>query len=237
MNALIVDDSRLARQELKHLLKAFEAITVAGEAANADTARQQLKRLSVDVIFLDIQMPGQDGFELLETLDQVPQVIFTTAYDEYAIRAFEVNALDYLLKPIQPERLASAIEKLQAQTLSPDEAVAPVLTDSSRVFVKDGDQCWFITLSDIQLFEVSGNYTRVYFQKFKPLIPRTLNHLEERLDKRIFFRVNRQQIINLQYIEKIEPYFQGSLKVLLKGGYEIEISRRQTQKFRERLSL
>lgn len=235
MNALIVDDSRLARQELKHLLKAFETITVAGEAANADTARQQLKRLSVDVVFLDIQMPGQDGFELLETLDQVPQVIFTTAYDEYAIRAFEVNALDYLLKPIQPERLASAIEKLQAH--SPDEAVAPTLTDSSRVFVKDGDQCWFIKLSDIQLFEVSGNYTRVYFQKFKPLIPRTLNHLEERLDKRIFFRVNRQQIINLQYIEKIDPYFQGSLKVLLKGGCEIEISRRQTQKFRERLSL
>ena len=237
MNALIVDDSRLARQELKHLLKAFEAITVVGEAANADVARQQLKRLSVDVIFLDIQMPGQDGFELLETLDHVPQVIFTTAYDEYAIRAFEVNALDYLLKPIQPERLASAIEKLQAQTLSFDEAVASALTDSSRVFVKDGDQCWFIKLSDIQLFEVSGNYTRVYFQKFKPLIPRTLNHLEKRLDKRIFFRVNRQQIINLQYIEKIEPYFQGSLKVLLKGGYEIEISRRQAQKFRELMSL
>ena len=160
-------------------------------------------------------------------------MIFTTAYDEYAIRAFEVNALDYLLKPIQPERLASAIEKLQAQTLSSYETVAPALTDSSRVFVKDGDQCWFIKLSDIQLFEVSGNYTRVYFQKFKPLIPRTLNHLEKRLDKRVFFRVNRQQIINLQYIEKIEPYFQGSLKVLLKGGSEIEISRRQAQKFRE----
>ena len=147
MNALIVDDSRLARQELKHLLKAFEAITVAGEAANADTARQQLKRLSVDVIFLDIQMPGQDGFELLETLDQVPQVIFTTAYDEYAIRAFEVNALDYLLKPIQPERLASAIEKLQAQTLSPDgiDSSRVFCTSAgidrlhaSRVFVKDG---------------------------------------------------------------------------------------------------
>ena len=127
--------------------------------------------------------------------------------------------------------------KVNAQTLSSDDAVAPALTDSSRVFVKDGDQCWFITLSDIQFFEVSGNYTRVYFQKFKPLIPRTLNHLEARLDKRIFFRVNRQQIVNLQYIEKIEPYFQGSLKVLLKGDYKIEISRRQTQKFRELMSL
>lgn len=235
MNALIVDDSRLARQELEHLLQAFESIAVVGEAVDADSARQQLDRLSVDVLFLDIQMPGQDGFELLETLDQVPQVIFTTAYDDYAIRAFEVNALDYLLKPIKPERLASAIKKIQ--TLSPDDSVAAALTESSQVFVKDGDRCWFVKLSDIYLLEVSGNYTRVYFQEFKPLIPRALNHLEERLDKRTFFRVNRQQVVNLQHIERVEPWFQGSLKVFLKGGQEIEVSRRQAQKFRDHMSL
>ena len=173
-------------------------------------------------------MPGQDGFELLETLDQVPQVIFTTAYDEYAIRAFEVNALDYLLKPIQPERLASAIEKLQAQTLSSDETVAPALTDSSRVFVKDGDQCWFIKLSDIQLFEVSGNYTRVYFQKFKPLIPRTLTTLKSVGQTHIF---PCQSPTNCQFAvyRKIEPYFQGSLKVFLKGAMKLKFPTSDTK--------
>ncbi|MBC6988646.1 LytR/AlgR family response regulator transcription factor [Hymenobacter sp. BT491] len=240
MNALLIDDSRLARTELRHLLQAFPDVTVVGEAKNAAEARAQIQALRPDLLFLDIQMPGGSGFDLLESLDMAPQVIFTTAYDEYALRAFEVSALDYLLKPVQENRLAAALEKARNQTTmpaTPDEGAVPPLSAQDQVFVKDGERCWFVRLADIKLFEINGSYTQIYFEEHRPLIPRTLQHLETRLDPKVFFRANRQQIINLKWIDTIEPWFSNTLKIKLKQGPEVEVSRKQSVLFREMMSL
>ncbi|WBA42284.1 LytR/AlgR family response regulator transcription factor [Hymenobacter canadensis] len=250
MNVLLVDDSRLARTELRHLLQAFPDVTVIGEARHAAEARTRLQELRPDLLLLDIHMPGETGFELLASLEVAPHVVFTTAYDEYALRAFEVNALDYLLKPVQESRLAAALEKARAKLLAPAEAApalpapppasepaATLLTEHDQVFVKDGERCWFVRLADIRLFEINGSYTQIYFEQHRPLIPRTLQHLEQRFDPRVFFRANRQQIINLKWIEGIEPWFSSTLKIRLRGGPEVEVSRQQSVRFRELLSL
>lgn len=236
MNALVVDDSRLARNELKRLLKEFDHIHVIGEAANADEAKAFIEEKKPDLVFLDIQMPGKNGFELLEDLEEVPDVIFTTAYDEYAIKAFEYNALDYLQKPIQKDRLAGALNKIEEKKEVSQISEEDLMTENHQVFVKDGEKCWFVQLSRVRIFEVEGNYTKIYFDDFKPMIPRTLNYLESRLDPKTFFRANRQQIINLKWVEKIEPWFSGSIKIYLKGGHDVDVSRRQTQRFKELMS-
>ncbi|SFC32008.1 two-component system, LytT family, response regulator [Flexibacter flexilis DSM 6793] len=247
LNTLIVDDERLARNELRRLLEPFTNINIVGEAVNGDDALAKIAELQPDLLFLDIQMPGKTGFEVLSALhDHVPEVIFTTAYDEYALKAFEFNAADYLLKPIDPQRLAEAIKRLE----SSEPRVAPegdgagansfsnkVLSENDQVFVKDGDKCWFIRLGNVRLFESVGNYVRLYFDNQKPLILRSLNALEERLDPHIFFRANRKHIINLRMVEAIEPYFSGGLLARLKGGDKIEISRRQAIRFKELMSL
>jgi len=239
MKALIIDDSRLARNELRRLLKDYDKIQIVGEAGDAEEAIEKIDSLKPALLFLDIQMPGKDGFQLLESLDKVPDVIFTTAYDEYALKAYDFNALDYLVKPIEKQRLAATISKVlqrekevEARTQNQE-----LLGLTDQVFVKDGDKCWFVQLSTVRLFEVNGNYTTIYFESSKPMIPRTLNYLESRLDDKVFFRANRQQIINLKWVERIEPWFSGSLKIYLKGGQEVEVSRRQTIKFKEVMSL
>ncbi|MEW6469105.1 MAG: LytTR family DNA-binding domain-containing protein [Bacteroidota bacterium] len=243
MKALIIDDERLSRQELKTLLKNFPEIEVAGECNNADNAARMIKELSPDLIFLDIQMPGKNGFELLKELPYVPEVIFVSAYDEYAIRAFEVNALDYLLKPVQKERLAEAVRKVLQKDEKERTARQEVresgslLNDDDQVFVKDGDKCWFVKLSDIRLFESEGNYVRVHFDSNRPLILRSLNNLDEKLNQKSFFRASRKYIINLKWVESIENWFNGGLMVKLRGGQQVEISRRQAAKFKEMMSL
>lgn len=241
IKAIIIDDERLARNELKKLLQDHADIEVIEEAANVDDGIEKIETLNPDLIFLDIQMPGKTGFDLLAEVEKAPKVIFTTAYDEYAIKAFEVNALDYLLKPIEPKRLADAIQKLQAEIFKENVGINGVnrgpLTEYDQVFVKDGERCWFVKLGEIRLFESVGNYAKVFFGTQKPLILKSLNSLEERLDERMFFRANRKHIINLRWIEKIEPYFNGGLLVDLKGGEKIEVSRRQTVKFKEMMSL
>jgi two-component system, LytTR family, response regulator len=244
MRAIIIDDERLARTELKKLLQEFPEIEVVDEAANADEGLSKIDSLHPDLVFLDIQMPGKTGFDMLAELDRAPHVIFTTAYDEYALKAFEVNALDYLLKPVEPKRLADAVQKLHvADTKEPQgggltESVnRSLLSEDDQVFVKDGERCWFVKLNDIRLFESVGNYAKVFFGPNKPLILKSLNALEERLDQKIFFRANRKHIVNLRMIEKIEPYFNGGLLLELKGGEKIEVSRRQTVKFKEMMSL
>jgi two-component system LytT family response regulator len=236
MKALVVDDSRLARNELKRLLKEFDNIQVAGEAANAMEAIEKIESEKPDLVFLDIQMPGKNGFELLEELEVTPEIIFTTAYDEYAIKAFEYNALDYLLKPVQKDRLAGAINKVVEKKDKAEEHTGDRMGIDDQVFVKDGDRCWFVQLSSVRLFEVDGNYTKIYFEDQRPMIPRTLNYLESRLDPKTFFRANRQQIINLKWVERIEPWFSGSIKIYMKGGHEVDVSRRQTQRFKELMS-
>ncbi len=243
MKAIIIDDERLARAELRRLLQEFPEIEVIDEAANAEEGLQKIESSNPDLIFLDIQMPGKTGFDLLRELDHAPQVIFTTAYDEYALKAFEVNALDYLLKPVEPKRLADAVQKLYAAEAAVGnhnfvhDAARTLLTEADQVFVKDGERCWFVKLSEIRLFESVGNYAKVFFGPHKPLILKSLNALEERLDERTFFRANRKHIVNLRLIEKIEPYFNGGLLLELKGGEKIEVSRRQTVKFKETMSL
>ena len=242
MRAIIIDDERLARTELRKLLQDYPEVEVVDEAANADEGINKIDTLQPDLVFLDIQMPGKTGFDMLAELERAPHVIFTTAYDEYALKAFEVNALDYLLKPIEPKRLADAMQKLHvAETkenhILPENFNQSILTEVDQVFVKDGERCWFVKLSDIRLFESVGNYAKVFFGGNKPLILKSLNALEERLDPKTFFRANRKHIVNLRMIEKIEPYFNGGLLLELKGGEKIEVSRRQTVKFKEMMSL
>ena len=245
MRAIIIDDERLARKELNNLLKNYPEIEIVDQAVNADDALEKIKRRNPDLIFLDIQMPGKTGFELLEDLDKVPKVIFTTAYDEFATRAFDVNALDYLLKPIQEERLRDTITKVlavEASALSERARedtleVKQSLGVNDQVFVKDGERCWFISLKEIRLFESDGNYIKVYFNNFKPMIHKSLNALDEKLDERSFFRASRKFIINLSWIETIETWFNGGLLVQLKGGEKVEVSRRQAAKFKEKMSL
>ena len=239
MKALIIDDERLARTELKRLLSPFKEIKVVGEAINADDALEKIQELKPDMLFLDIQMPGKSGFDMLEELDSVPTVIFTTAYDEYALKAFEYNALDYLLKPIEPKRLEETINKLiekkRKKTVS--DLDKEILAESDQVFVKDGEKCWFVKLETVRLFESEGNYVRIYFGDNKPLILRTLNYLDERLDGKTFFRANRKHIVNLKWIASIEPWLNGGLLVKLKDGQKVEVSRRQAIKFKDMLSL
>ncbi len=215
---------------------------VIDEAANAQEGIAKIESQQPDLIFLDIQMPGKTGFDMLSELEKAPQVIFTTAYDEFALKAFEVNALDYLLKPVEPKRLADAIHKLQVAENRENKTQEEytnnsVLGENEQVFLKDGELCWFVKLSEIRLFESVGNYAKVFFGPNKPLILKSLNALEERLDEKFFFRANRKHIVNLRMIEKIEPYFNGGLLLELKGGEKIEVSRRQTVKFKEMMSL
>ncbi|MFM1933849.1 MAG: hypothetical protein RL360_729 [Bacteroidota bacterium] len=245
MRAIIVDDERLARNELKRLLENFPSIEVIGEASNTDEASQLIEELQPDVAFLDIQMPGKTGFEWLEEWDGfLPEIIFTTAFDEYALKAFEVNALDYVLKPIELTRLSESIQKLESRfkrTVSAEKTVSAshVLGGNDQIFVKDGEKCWFVRLDRVRLCESMGNYVRLFFDDQKPLVLKSLNSLEERLDPKLFFRCNRKHIVNLNFIDKIEPWFSGGLQVTLKGekAEKIEISRRQSIRFKELLSL
>ena len=242
MKAIIVDDERLARNELKRLLENFPHIEVIAEASNTDEASALLETLQPDVLFLDIQMPGKTGFEWLESWDGfLPEVIFTTAFEEDALKAFEVNALDYVLKPIELARLSESIQKLekrQIQQVRTSTSPNHVLGAQDQIFVKDGERCWFVRLDRVRLCESMGNYVRLFFDDQKPLVLKSLNALEERLDPKVFFRANRKHIINLNYIDKIEPWFSGGLQVTLSGkGEKIEISRRQSIRFKELLSL
>jgi two-component system LytT family response regulator len=233
ITALIVDDERLARVELRRLLSAHPEIEIAGEARNGEEALSMCADLHPAVLFLDIQMPGLSGFDVLEKIDDPPQVIFTTAYDQHAVRAFEVNALDYLLKPVAPDRLAAAIARL----IPP----AP-RAHLDRIFVRDGERCWIVRLSDVVLLESEGNYTRLCFEGNRPLVRRSLTALQQRLDPGTFFRANRSQIVNLSWIDAVEPAVHGGFRARLRdgawpGGCVIEISRRRGEELRTRMGI
>ncbi|NDC30687.1 MAG: DNA-binding response regulator [Bacteroidetes bacterium] len=238
MKTIIIDDERLAREGLKGLLKEFSEIEIIGEAANVDEALELIDKLKPQLLFLDIQMPEKTGFDLLEELIETPIVIFTTAYNEFATKAFDVNALDYLMKPIQSQRLKDAITKAKKQINDLEHNKdRDKLGAEDQVFIRDGEKCWFVKLSDVRMIESAGNYAKVHFDKYQPLIHRTLNALDERLSQQVFFRANRQQIINLSYIEKIEPFFNSGFLIYLKDGLKVEVSRRQAVKFKEMMSL
>ena len=239
MKTLIVDDTRLARQELKTLLSTHPDIELVGEADDLPSARDAVQRLQPDLLLLDIQLPSGTGFELLEQLDPLPLVIFTTAYDQYAVRAFESNALDYLIKPVAPERLAAALDRARARKApARDEERNPApLGADDTVFLRDGERCWFVALRDISHLMVEGNYVRVWFQGQRAMLARSLNALEARLDPALFFRANRNTLVNLRHIASIDPWVNDGYQLKLRDGNEIEVSRRQARELRERLSL
>jgi two-component system LytT family response regulator len=230
MKALLIDDEALARRELRRLLADHPWVEITGEAANVVEAAAKVEALSPELLFLDIQMPGGTGFDLLTRLDRVPHVIFTTAYDQHAVRAFEVNALDYLLKPIEPERLAGALGRVKNANAV---AVAERGAVLEQLFVQDGPRCWFVPLREVRLLSAENNYVRLWWGKLQPLLGRPLGTLEQRLDPKRFFRANRAQILNLDFIESVDLGVNGRLHVQLRdGGPEVEISRRQARLFR-----
>lgn len=222
---IVVDDERSARHELKQALKKYADCEVIGEAKNASEAKELIEAKRPDVIFLDIQMPEQSGFQLLASLSEAPAVIFTTAFDKYAVQAFEVNALDYLLKPVRDERFAKAIERVR-------QKMQQQVKGERQIFIKDGDRCYFVQLKDICLIESLENYTRLYFNNNKALVKRSLRQWEEMLDAAIFFRINRTQLINNQYISEVHPTPEGRLKISLHTGQILEVSTRQSVKFK-----
>lgn len=237
IKTLIVDDEKLARKGLLELLKKHPEIEVVAEAANVDDAMQFIDQHKPQLLFLDIEMPEKNGFDLLEELIETPYVIFTTAYNEYAIQAFEHNALDYILKPIDSSRLAEAIARVKKQLVNKQVQQTQTLSADEQVFIRDGDKCWFVKVGDIRLIETAGNYAKIHFDTYQPLIHKTLNMLDERLNPQHFFRANRQQIINLSYIDKIEPFFNSGFIIHMKDGTRVEVSRRQAVKFKEMMSL
>lgn len=237
MKALLVDDERLARQELRRLLAAHPDVAIVGEAADAEAAEALIAALRPDLLFLDVQMPGGSGFDLLERLDAAPLVLFTTAYDRYALQAFEVNALDYLLKPVEPARLAAALARVRARLAAAVPAPAGRLGPDDQVFVKDGERCWFVRLGEVRLMESEGNYTRLYFGGERALVLRSLSALEARLDPAVFFRASRRHLVNLRHVARIDPWLGGALRLTLDGGPQVDMSRRQAQAFRDRRSL
>jgi two-component system LytT family response regulator len=234
VRALLVDDEPLARRELRRLLSAHGWIQIVGEAGDIDEAQAGIDARLPALIFLDVEMPGGSGFDLLERLDRPPRVIFTTAYDQYAVKAFEVSALDYLLKPIEPARLAAALDKIRPSTSA--SAHGPC-TPLEQLFVRDGLRCWFVPLREVSVFTAEGNYVRLEWGRERPLLGRSLSALESKLDSQRFFRANRQQIFNLEHIQDLELGAGGRLYVRLRDGREIEISRRQARGFRARMGV
>ena len=238
MRALIVDDERLARNALRRLLSAHPEVKVVGEASNCDEAMGAIQKCWPDVLFLDVEMPGGSGFELLEKLEYVPSVIFTTAYDEYAVRAFEVSALDYLMKPIAAERLDAALTRARKALamIAKEPCSGRIASAFQQIFVREGERCWIVQLTDISLMESEGSYTRLHFGGNAPLIYRSLTAIEQRLSPTTFFRANRCQVVNLRWIEAVENDIDGRLSIKLRNGKQVEISRRQSKSLKDLLS-
>jgi len=239
MRALIVDDARLARQELATLLGAVADVELVGEADDVASAQAAIAALRPDVLFLDIQLPSGTGFDLLAALETAPCVVFTTAYDQYAVRAFEANALDYLVKPVVPARLAQAVQRVRERLVDSASAATArtLLGPDERVFLRDGERCWFVALADIHRIVVDGNYSRVWFRNEQALLPRSLAALEARLDPNQFFRANRNTLVNLRQVRAIELSISDGYLLTLKDGSSVEVSRRQARELRERLAL
>ncbi len=239
LKAVIVEDSRLARNELKELIKNYKVMELIGEAENVDEAFDLIRNTCPDIVFLDIHMPEKDGFELLEMLDEVPIIVFTTAYDEYAIKSFEYNAFDYLLKPINSTRFSKTMERIIenfSQLENTTEKKEDEFDIEKQIFIKDGERCWLVKIKDIAVFEIVGNYTRIFFDNNKPLMYKSLAQIEKKLPATHFFRANRQQIINIHQVKNVVTWFNGKLKIEMKSGKEIEISRRQSVLFKEWLT-
>ena len=238
MKVVVVEDSRLAREGLVRMLRAFEQIEIVGVAEDAEQALALIRRTAPDVLFLDIHLPGASGFDLLERLDSMPALVFTTAYSEYAIRSFDFNTVDYLLKPISAERLAQAIRKLSGPAdAAPADDWQPVLDIGSKIFIKDGERCHLVALDAIRYIESCKNYAQIFFGDQRAYVKKSLSAIEARLPPRHFFRVSRQHIVNLHAITGIAEAIHQGYDVTLTGGTVVEVSRRHAAQLKELLSL
>ncbi len=235
-SVIIIDDERLAREEVKRCLANFPEFNIVGEADNAADGKQLIEAKNPQVVFLDIQMPEKSGFDLLDELTTVPEIVFTTAYSEYAAKAFEVNALDYLVKPIREERFAKSMEKVKQELLKTSKTRSD-FSMHHKIFIKDGEKCFFIPLTDVRYIESLDNYARLHFNNDKAIIKKSLNAIEKKLDPTCFFRINRKQIINVQYIKKVYPHFNSRLKIVLDTDEVFEVSSRQSVRFKNWNSL
>ncbi len=242
LRVLVVDDARLARREMQTLLAAMDGVECIGEADDVPAAREALARLHPDVVLLDIQMPSGSGFDVLDGLQVPPSVIFTTAYDQYAVQAFDANALDYLLKPVEASRLQAALDKARARIAE----AAPTARSSGdtaklgaedTVFLRDGERCWFVALGEISRIVVDGNYARLWFRGQNALLSRSLAALEARLEPGLFFRANRNTLVNLRKVRGVELSVADGYDLTLEDGSQVEVSRRQARELRERLAL
>ncbi|MFN8344205.1 MAG: LytTR family DNA-binding domain-containing protein [Spirosomataceae bacterium] len=231
---MIVDDERLAREEMKRNLLDYADFDIVGEAENADEAEMLINTLHPDLILLDIQMPERSGFELLESLPDVPEIIFTTAFDQYAVRAFELSALDYLVKPIRQERFAKAIEKVRIKLAEKVKSDSSILTAERTIFVKEGEEYHFVRIKDIYLIKSVGNYAGLYVDHKKIYLKRSLNQLEKILDPTLFFRISRTEIINTAYIKQVYSLPKGRLSIRLQTGEKLDVSSRQSAEFKNR---
>jgi len=234
---IIVDDERLARREMRRLLAEFDEITVAGEAENLSEAVLLIEREKPHIVFLDIQLSNENGFDLLEKTEHDFKLVFVTAFDAYAIRAFEVNALDYLLKPVNPERLAKAIDRLSEETRDEKTELRPFEFDD-RIFLELGNRSGFLKVCDISHINSSGDYSEVFtIDKRKFLLEKSLREWEERLPEKHFLRIHRQTIINLEEIEEIETWFNRTFQVRLKNFLQpLAVSRRYAVKLKNRFT-
>jgi len=232
ITTIIIDDERLARQELKTLVAKWDEIQIIAEAENAIEAKKLINQHAPDLIFLDIQMPQKNGFELLEELDKVPEVIFITAFDEYAIQAFDVSALDYIVKPISTERFDKCIQKAITQIQNHQKEKIT----KNQIFIKDGNKCYFIKLNEISYIKSIGNYAQLHFNGQSAMVKRSLNYLEEILPDN-FFRCNRSEIINHLFIDQIHPLSKGALQIKLTSNYSVDLSDRRSVLFKEKLKL
>lgn len=214
---LIVDDERLARKDLISLLTEYKNIKVVGEADNVTNAVKAIEEFNPEIIFLDIQMPGETGFDLLNKIKTEARIIFVTAFDEYAIRAFEINALDYLLKPVNPDRLARTIERIE-QNEEPELGEPRKLEYDDRLFLMINDSMTFLKIKSILSIQAAGDYTEIETRDgIKGLTLKSMKEWESRLPEQFFSRIHRSTIINMEYIDKLEEWFNYSYKVYLKG--------------------
>lgn len=243
LRVLVVDDARLARRELRTLLAELPDVECVGEADDVPSAREAIARLYPDVVLLDIQLPSGSGFDVLDDLSPLPSVVFVTAYDQYAVRAFESNALDYLLKPVVAPRLSTALDKVRARMAEQVDARMPepsgpaLLAAHDQVFLRDGERCWFVALGEIRRIVVDGNYARVWFRDQNALLARSLSGLESRMEPGLFFRANRNTLDNLRMVRTVEPSVADGYDLGLDDGSHVEVSRRQGRELRERLAL
>lgn len=235
LTAVIVDDERLARAEMRALLAEHPEVRVIGEADSVESAAELVNGRRPDVVFLDIQLVGASGFDLMERLDGDVAVVFVTAYDQHAVRAFEVNALDYLLKPVTPERLAAAIDRLEVSTPAP--AAGEPLRYDDRLFLRLDDRMAFLRVDSIKYIAAAGDYSYVHgVNGARHLVKKPLKEWESRLPANHFLRIHRSTIVNLEYVERLEPWSNYSYRVYLKAVDEpLVMSRRYALRAKDRL--